>query len=430
MALLKKILIRLSFAILGILAGLIFIEVLLHLIPKTTFRRMFSYRPYRYDFLQEDRDIGWVHVPNASILSPSKGEFEVTVHINSKGLRDVEREYAKPPGTLRVLMLGDSFVEAAQVEMEQNMSSRLQTCLAERLDRPVEVINTGVSFYGPGDELVFLQSEGLKYQPDLVLTGFFVGNDFENIQHKEYDSMFLTFGGYRYKLEEGELVCYWVSWEEPEEGDASPVETWLRRHSRIWYILKHPESKLYRNYIDEWEEQWARGIFGRAASAQAGETETGKPRPPWHTYVYVRDFPNNPAVPEETLYVWELLQAIMEETRAQAQASGAQYGVFLIPEIAQIDQDAYQARVSKLFRKYDMLSVAAWDVAAPNKAMVEMLNAKGIPVLDLFPALVAHAANSNEPSYFAKDYHFTPEGHRVTAELLCDWVIDNQMIGP
>jgi lysophospholipase L1-like esterase len=76
------------------------------------------------------------------------------------------------------------------------------------------------------------------------------------------------------------------------------------------------------------------------------------------------------------------------------------------------------------------LSVGAWDIAAPNKAMVEMLNAKGIPVLDLFPPFVAHTANGNEPLYFAKDYHFTPEGHRVAAELVCDWVIDNQLIGP
>lgn len=423
---LKKTLFRFILAILGLFAGLILVEALMHLIPKAAFHRAFSYRPYRYDLLQEDREIGWVHVPNARLWSPSKGEFEVLIRINSKGLHDVEREYAKPPGTLRVLLLGDSFVEAVQVEIPQNLSSRLQTCLTKQLDRPVEVINAGVIFYGPGDELVFLQSEGLKYQPDLILTGFFVGNDFENIQHEEYDSMFLTFGGYRYRLDNGQLSRYWVSWEEPEEGEAGPVERWLRRNSRIWHLLKHPESKLYRNYIDEWEEELAEQGGGSAVS----ESEAEKPPPPWYVFAYAEGFPDSPVIPEQMQYVWDLWQAILEETRTTVETSGAKYGVFLIPEIAQVDQEAYEAKVDKLTRKYDMLSVTTWDIEAPNKAIVENLSARGIPVLDLLPPFLAHVSSSDEPLYFAKDYHFTPDGHRVAAELLCDWIIDSQLIGP
>jgi hypothetical protein len=62
--------------------------------------------------------------------------------------------------------------------------------------------------------------------------------------------------------------------------------------------------------------------------------------------------------------------------------------------------------------------------------MAEMLAARGILVLDLLPAFNAHVESGGETLYFANNRHFTPEGHRLTAELLCDWVIGNQLIGP
>ena len=42
-----------------------------------------------------------------------------------------------------------------------------------------EVINAGVSRFGTAEELVFLEEEGFKYHPDVVVLGFFA-NDFED----------------------------------------------------------------------------------------------------------------------------------------------------------------------------------------------------------------------------------------------------------
>src|SRR5438552_2622971 len=39
--------------------------------------------------------------------------------INAEGWRDVAHELAKPPGVYRIAVLGDSYVEALQVELEQ-----------------------------------------------------------------------------------------------------------------------------------------------------------------------------------------------------------------------------------------------------------------------------------------------------------------------
>jgi hypothetical protein len=50
--------------------------------------------------------------------------------------------------------------------------------------RPAEVINAGVAAYGTGQELLLLDKEGAKYEPDLVLLLFFVGNDVANNNYK------------------------------------------------------------------------------------------------------------------------------------------------------------------------------------------------------------------------------------------------------
>src|SRR5207253_9473107 len=47
-------------------------------------------------------------------------EGESYVRINSDGLRDREHAKAKPPNTMRIAVLGDSFVEALQVPHEQS----------------------------------------------------------------------------------------------------------------------------------------------------------------------------------------------------------------------------------------------------------------------------------------------------------------------
>ena len=96
---------------------------------------------------------------------------------NTRGYHDVDHELAKPAGTLRVLVLGDSFVEGRQVEREQLFHRQLERRLRERLGQPVEAIALGKSGWGQGEALAALEAEGLAYRPDLVLCEFLPAND-------------------------------------------------------------------------------------------------------------------------------------------------------------------------------------------------------------------------------------------------------------
>lgn len=120
-----------------------------------------------------DDVVGWTLTPNVHrwYKKESQPYFIAT---NSKGLRDVEHSYEKPPGIYRIVVIGDSFVfGAGGVEPSKRFSDILQAST-----RNTEVINMGVPAYGTDQEYLYLANEGLKYHPDLVLVCAFF-NDFE-----------------------------------------------------------------------------------------------------------------------------------------------------------------------------------------------------------------------------------------------------------
>lgn len=100
-------------------------------------------------------------------------EFETLVRINGQGLR-AERDYGPPgPGARRILAVGDSFTMGYSVAEERTWVRLLE----RRLGPPWEVLNAGVPGYSTWQELAWLEEEGLALGPEIVLLGFFLGND-------------------------------------------------------------------------------------------------------------------------------------------------------------------------------------------------------------------------------------------------------------
>jgi hypothetical protein len=105
-------------------------------------------------------------------------EYITHVSINSKGLRGPETPYAKPADTYRILVLGDSFVYAIQVDESDTLVARLGAGLAPPGPlTQIETINAGVDGWSTSNQLAWLTTEGVRYQPDMVLLLYFVGND-------------------------------------------------------------------------------------------------------------------------------------------------------------------------------------------------------------------------------------------------------------
>jgi hypothetical protein len=121
--------------------------------------------PIRYPFDIYHPTRGWTLQPGLSRITVFNNN---TLSSNSRGLRgSSEHAYEKPPGTLRILALGDSFTFGSEVSDNETWTYYL-----EKLVPGSEVINFGVQGYGHDQMLLYLQEEGVKYHPDIVILGF------------------------------------------------------------------------------------------------------------------------------------------------------------------------------------------------------------------------------------------------------------------
>jgi lysophospholipase L1-like esterase len=118
--------------------------------------------------------IGHQHLPNREARL-----MGVDVATNSRGLRDGEYAYERTPGTLRVLMLGDSFTEGWGVGFADTFSKRIER-MYTAAGVKADVINTGVGNWDTIEEVQYFLDEGYKYRPDVVVLNFFV-NDAEPV---------------------------------------------------------------------------------------------------------------------------------------------------------------------------------------------------------------------------------------------------------
>lgn len=102
-------------------------------------------------------------------------EFDVGIRTNRFGLRGPDPVIPKPPGKVRVLMLGDSFTFGFPVRDNETFCALAEQRLRER-GLPVEIVNGGVSGYSPTLEYLSLRDQFLAFEPDLVVLWYDLGD--------------------------------------------------------------------------------------------------------------------------------------------------------------------------------------------------------------------------------------------------------------
>ena len=126
-----------------------------------------------------------VNVPNACYWHTSL-EMRAHFRINSLGIRS-DREYTfdKPSGTIRIVGLGDSFTQGYEVSVEESYLYQLEELLRAE-GYPVEIINLGVSGHGNAEQLIMLKEYGFRFEPDIVVVGYFQNDLNDNVRANLY----------------------------------------------------------------------------------------------------------------------------------------------------------------------------------------------------------------------------------------------------
>jgi hypothetical protein len=107
-------------------------------------------------------------------------EYDVRLRTNALGFNDVEHARERAPGVLRILLLGDSYVEATHVPPDRHFARRIEALAAQR-GAPLEAIAMGASNQGQSHQLANYEALGRAFAPDVVVTFFCVNDPWNNL---------------------------------------------------------------------------------------------------------------------------------------------------------------------------------------------------------------------------------------------------------
>lgn len=121
------------------------------------------------------------NVPGA-VYRHDTPDVNVEYRINRQGMRD-DRVFAeaKPAGTCRIAMLGDSYFVGYELDLRDTIARRIEEGLRARGYR-VEVLNFAVSGFGTAENLIAYRKAARRFRPDLVLMQWQVTDYDDNVR--------------------------------------------------------------------------------------------------------------------------------------------------------------------------------------------------------------------------------------------------------
>lgn len=166
-----------------LLRGLLFVSLifLLFLLALEGILRVTHLFGAHVSWTENDPLLGWRTSPGMPYWFHKENDHPIQGRINRYGWRDVEWTQDKPAGLFRIAVLGDSFVEAYQVELEATSLRLAQERLTRETGVPVELMNFGRAGFSQSEELLVLENEVTRFSPDLVLLFFLPENDIGDI---------------------------------------------------------------------------------------------------------------------------------------------------------------------------------------------------------------------------------------------------------
>lgn len=298
-------------------------------------------------------------------------QMDIPAAANSHGHRDVEVTLKKPPGVFRILVVGDSFTVGANVRQEEAYPKVLEMRLKSVYGPRIQVVNSGVGGWDPFQYAQYFERYGQQFEPDLILVGFFVGND--------------TFDA---NTDPGQLLTAILGRRVRRNAAARPfikLQVFLDEHSNLARLLLNrgpaASSTYIRKHCDDFTDQYL--AIQRARMPNHLRYNSAR-----------RDNAKN---------------AVNQIRRIRDRAGDfVPVVVALLPDENQINQ-TLQTRILQAN------DIAEYDFKMPQSMLIEMFREIGIPTINVLPAMLA-----DHRCLYMNDTHWMPEGHELAASVIIE----------
>lgn len=127
-----------------------------------------------------DAELAWHYQPNSKFdywaWDGDRREYTAAQEVNSFGFTDREPPQPLPSGARRIMILGDSFIEALQIENRHKVGALLERDLEQRLKSEVVVASFGGSGTGQAAQYAYWKKFAKLIKPQLLILNI-VSND-------------------------------------------------------------------------------------------------------------------------------------------------------------------------------------------------------------------------------------------------------------
>jgi len=310
------------------------------------------------------------------------GYVSPNVQTNSMGLRSPEVAIPKPSGTLRVLLLGDSFTFGLRALDKDLFARRIEERLKEKAaPATVEVINAGVLSYCPLLEYLQYRQQLHILEPDLVVLNF----DMSDVQDH-------------------------LAYSRDLSASAEGLPLFVTEPS----LRRQVPSAMPKLLLFEWLGRRIQGIRGRVQSTLEG-------------VAFVRD---------QDRYLWALdggpdMDAEAKSTMAPIADLAAllrhhhiPLALATYPQPWQVSADA--TPLPPIRGQYGIGYNTAHLNDRPFRKLAAFAAEQQIPFVDATPEFRRDAKPAS--LFLSNDFHFSAAGHALYGRVVSDFISDRRLL--
>lgn len=372
---LRTLIARLAAVLVSCLACLLLLEIGIRLVLPAS---QWKYYDSTMD-AQPDARLGWVLRPNEDVTTIAEQGWPVRFRTNADGLTPVTARREKPPGTVRIMLFGDSTVLGRSVPPEATVQAALRRLL-ERRGYRVDVVNAGVEGYSTDQALLRMERLIPLYRPDLVAY-VLCDNDFGGNATGEAYGVSKP----RFVLDAAGRLSL-VPLDAAKLRAIPPFDSgrwqWVQ-HSAVYRLLR-PRLMVLRAQWGDWEH---RNLIGLPSEMYSD------PR-------------------QMDAIDWKLFSALLVRMKEVSERSGARFFFYSHPAIAEV-WDPYIRTIEAGAH----LQPGQYDRFALQKRLQTVASARGVLYCPLIESFLAQAKRG--PFHLLpRDPHCNPAGYEVTAETV------------
>ena len=324
---------------------------------------------------------------------------------NSHGFRG--EELAADP-EYRIVVYGDSNVQARFSNDPETFAVRLEERLTARTGVDVEVVNAGVVGFGPDQSVIRLGLEADALQPDLALLHVFADNDFGDIVRNRL-----------LELADGELVPtgHPVTLDKKLEGKLGLAGTReaIRKSLAIRALLREfrksreppePETRDPDETIDRFVKKAARewSVYANGEARQFSHFAD-------HYDIDIAIAPDSDSATEKL----RLMESVLRRARDTAAEHGFDLLVVIQPSVVDLSRNSW-------FSYEDLGKYPEYDRSRLTAAVAAICARNDIDFVDLYADF---AANEPDALFFRRsNNHWNDAGQDLAARVVTDHMAD------